>query len=155
VALQDAWFNDTLIKALSNDIALDLSDTTPGAYKGALFEESVGSGSPNWNQTNPAYGSSPWNADEASGPGYASGGLDMTVLSFADLAATNKVGWTLDELTWTGATFAAAGLLIYVPSLSNKAVIFRAFGQSYDASDGDYSVAWAESAWRTVLRSAA
>lgn len=150
---QDGWFNDTIIKALSNDIALDLSDTTPGTFKGALFQEAL---TPNFSATNPAYGTSPYDANEASGPGYTAGGVNMTVTSFAELAAANKIGWQFSSLSWTSATFEARGLLIYVPGLSSRAVLLRDFGQAYGAQDGDYSVAFAtDGAWRSVWRNAA
>jgi hypothetical protein len=150
---QDGWFNDTLIKALSNDIALDLSNTTPGIFKGALFQNAL---TPDFSATSPAYGTAPYDANEASGPGYTAGGLDMTVTSWGEVAGVaNKVGWVLSELSWTGATIEAAGLLIYVPSLSNVAVLLRAFGQSYAAEDGEFSVSAANGMWRTVLRTSA
>ncbi|MGA4989861.1 hypothetical protein [Nonomuraea bangladeshensis] len=151
---QDGWFNDTMIKALSNDIALDLSDTTPGAFKGALYEESA---SPNFSQSNPAYGVAPLNADESSGPGYTAGGADLTVLSFAELAsAANKIGWKFSPVSWTESTISAAGLLIYVPTLSNRAVLLRWFGQQYDTADGTFSITPAsDGVWRQVLRNSA
>ena len=150
---QDGWFNDTIIKALSNTIALDLSNTTPGTFKGALFQSAL---TPDFSQSNPAYGSSPYNANEASGPGYTAGGVNMTVTSFAELAAANKIGWKFSSLSWTSATFEARGLLIYVPGLSSRAVLLRDFGQTYGAQDGDYSVAFhTDGAWRSVWRNAA
>jgi hypothetical protein len=150
---QDGWYNDTLIKALSNDLALDLSNTTPGIFKAALFQSTL---TPDFSATSPAYGTAPYDDDEAAGPGYTAGGLDVTVTSFGETAAANKVGWALEELSWTGATIEAAGLLVYVPSLSDVAVLLRAFGQSYAAEDGEYSVAFAtDGIWRTVLRTSA
>jgi hypothetical protein len=151
---QDGWFNDTLIKALGNDIALDLGDTTPGTFKGALFQSGL---TPNFSQSNPAYNSSPYNANEASGPGYTAGGLSMTVLSLGEVSGTaNKVGWALDDIEWTGATIEAAGLLIYVPALSSRAVLLRFFGQSYSSQDGVYSLSFAaDGVWRHVTRSTA
>ena len=150
---QDGWFNDTLIKALANDIALDLGDTTGGTFKGALFQSAL---TPDFSASNPAFGSSPYNANEASGPGYTSGGVDMTVLSWGEVSGTaNKVAWVLDDIEWTGATIEAAGLLIYVPGLSNRAVLLRAFGQSYSAQDGLFSISSVDGMWRTVLRNSA
>jgi hypothetical protein len=150
---QDGWFNDTLIKALSNDIALDLSNTTPGIFKGALFQSSL---DPDFSASSPAYGSAPYDDDEAAGPGYTAGGLDMTVTSWGEVSGSaNKVGWILEDLSWTGATIEAAGLMIYVPSLSDTAVLIRAFGQTYAAEDGEYSVSASNGIWRTVLRTSA
>lgn len=151
---QDGWFNDTMIKALSNTIALNLADTTPGIYKGALFGGGL---SPNFSQANPAYGTSPLNSAETTGPGYTAGGVDMTVSGFGELAgSTNKIGWKFSPIGWTEATIAAEGLLIYVPSLANRAVLLRSFGSEYDAQDGSYSITFhADGVWRTVLRNTA
>lgn len=141
MALQDGIFSNTWIKALGNDVALDLGDTTPGAFKGALFTGSVSSGTIDFDQVSPSYGSSPFNANEASGPGYTSGGANITVVSFAVLVgAANKVGWKLNNLLWTGTTITAEGLLVYVPGLSNRAVLFRHFGQAYPTNDGDFAI---------------
>ena len=151
---QDGWFNDTMLKALSNTIALDLSNTTPGTYKGALFQSAL---TPNFSATNPAYGTSPYDANEASGPGYTAGGVNMTVTSFAELgSAANKIGWKFSDLLWTSATISAAGLLIYAPGLSSKAVLLRFLGQTYQAQDGDFEIQFnTDGVWRDVLRSAA
>ncbi|MBG0828563.1 hypothetical protein HS041_12365 [Planomonospora sp. ID67723] len=156
MALQDGWFSDTYIKALSNDIALDLGDTTAGTNKGALFTGSVSSGTIDFDATNPAYGSSPFNANEASGPGYTAGGINMTVTSFAVLATANKVGWKFSTLLWTATTITAEGLLVYVPGLSNRAVLYRWFGQAYPTSDGDFQITFhADGIWREKLRGTA
>ena len=151
---QDGWFNDTMIKALSNDIALDLSDTTPGIFKGALYEVTA---TPNFSQANPAYGTAPLDSGESSGPGYTAGGEDLTVTGFAEISgAANKIGWQFAEVEWTESTIDAGGLLIYVPSLSNRAVLLRSFGGEYSTADGTFSVSFhADGVWRQVLRSAA
>ncbi|MEU6725461.1 hypothetical protein ABZ917_17275 [Nonomuraea wenchangensis] len=148
---QDGWFNDTMIKALSNDIALDLGDTTPGVFKAALYEESV---TPDFSQVNPAYGVAPLNSGESSGPGYTAGGADLTVVSFAELAgAANKLGWKFSPVSWTESTIDAAGLLIYVPSLSSRAVLMRFLGQTYSTADGTFSITFhSDGVWRQVLR---
>jgi hypothetical protein len=151
---QDGWFNDTMVKALSNTIALNLADTTPGAFKGALFEESA---SPDFSQVDPAYGTAPLDSDESNGPGYTAGGEDLTVVSFAELAgATNKIGWKFDPVEWMESTIDAAGLLIYVPDLSSRAVLLRSLGQTYSTADGTFSISFhADGVWRQVLRNTA
>lgn len=151
---QDGWFNSTMVAALSNDIALDLSDTTPGAFKGALFEESA---SPNFSQSNPAYGTAPLDSGESSGAGYTAGGADLTVTSFAELSgAANKLGWAFDPVEWVESTIDAAGLLIYVPSLSNRAVLMRTFNGTYTTADGLFTITFhADGVWRQVLRNSA
>lgn len=150
---QDAWFNDTFTKVMRQTITIDIGSTTPGVFKGALYQASI---TPNFSQSNPAYNTSPWNAGETSGPGYTAGGNDLTVVSFAELSTANKVGWKFSSTSWSSATIAAEGLLIYAPGLSNRAFVFRWFGQSYDSSDGTYSITFhADGAWRTVLRTTA
>jgi hypothetical protein len=150
---QDGWYNDTIIAALSNTIALDLSNTTPGTFKAALFEEAL---TPDFSQTSPAYGTSPYDANETSGPGYTAGGVNLTVTSFAELAAANKIGWKMSAIGWTSATISARGLLIYVPGLSNRAVLLRDLGQEYASQDGSYDIAFAtDGVWRSVWRTAA
>lgn len=151
---QDGWFNSTMVAALSNAIALNLASTTPGAFKGALFEETV---TPNYSQASPAYGTSPFDTAESSGAGYTTGGADLTVVSFAELAgATNKLGWKFSPVEWEESTIDSAGLLIYVPSLSNRAVLMRSFGATYTTADGVFSITFdSDGVWRQVLRTAA
>lgn len=157
MALQDGWFSDTYLKALSNDIAVDLSDTTPGAFKGALFEAGVASGTIDFDQVGPAYGDAPFDDDESSGPGYTAGGTDITVASWAVLVGTaNKVGWKINPLVWTLTTITASGLLVYAPGLSSRNVLFRSFGQEYPTNDGDFSItAAADGISRFKLRNVA
>lgn len=150
---QDAWFIDSYVKTMRQTITIDLGSTTSGLFKGALFTGSV---VPDFSQTNPAYGTSPWNSGESSGPGYTAGGQDLTAISFAGLATTNKVGWRFNTITWTSTTLSAEGLLIYAPGLSNRAFLFRFFDGVRTTSSGDFEIAWhADGAWRTVLRDTA
>ena len=151
---QHAFFSDTYTKLVRQTISIDVGSTTPGLFKGALYQATV---VPNFSQTNPAYNVAPWNVGETTGPGYTAGGNSLTVTSFAELAGVaNKVGWKFQTTTWTSATIAADGLLIYAPSLSNRSFIFRWFGQSYDSSNGDYEINFhTEGAARWMLRDAA
>ncbi|MFB4280856.1 hypothetical protein ACBJ59_36590 [Nonomuraea sp. MTCD27] len=151
---QDAWFVDTFTKLMRQTITLDPGGTTPGLFKGALFTGTV---VPDFNQSNPAYGVSPLNAGESSGPGYTAGGMNLTVASFGTLTATNKVGWRFNTVTWTATTLSSEGLLIYVPSLSNRAAVLRSFDGVKTTSDGDFEIAFDTEggAWRVVLRNTA
>ncbi|WP_214322095.1 hypothetical protein [Nonomuraea sediminis] len=148
---QDAWFNDSYVKTMRQTVTIDLGNTTPGTFKGALWTGSV---TPDFSQSNPAYGTSPWNSGETSGPGYSAGGNSLTVISFAELAGiANKVGWRFNSTSWTSATISADGLLIYAPGISNRAFLLRYFGQTYTSSNGTFGLAWdSTGAWRTVLR---
>jgi hypothetical protein len=151
---QDGWFNDSFVKVFRQTVTIDVGNTTPGTFKAALWTNAV---TPDFSQTNPAYGTAPWNSGETSGPGYTAGGANLTVTSFAELAGiANKVGWRFSVVSWTSATIAADALLVYAPGISNRAFLLRWFGQTYDSSDGDYTVTPdATGIWRTVLRNAA
>lgn len=135
----DSWFVDTFVKALNNDIALDLGDATAGAFKVALFTNSV---TPDFSQSNPAYGSSPWNANEVSGAGYTAGGLALTSVVFEELSGSPRtVRWDFDNFSWAASTITnARGALFYVTGLSNRAVLLRNFGQDYSTEDGTFAV---------------
>ena len=151
---QDGWFNDSFVKTIRQTITIDVGNTTPGTFKGALWTGSV---TPDFSQTNPAYGTAPWDSGETSGPGYTSGGSDLTVVSFAELAGVaNKVGWRFSAVSWTSATISADGLLVYAPGLSNRAFLLRYFGSTFDSSDGTFTVTPDTTGiWRTVLRTTA
>jgi hypothetical protein len=148
---QDAWFNDSYVKTFRQQITIDVGSTTPGLFKGALWQGSI---TPDFSQASPAYNASPWDSGQTTGPGYTAGGADLTVTSFAELgSAANKIGWKFSPVSWTATTLAAEGLLIYAPSLSNRAFLFRYFGQEYTTSDGDLTITFhSDGAWRTVLR---
>lgn len=150
---QDGWFTDTFLKIFTGDVSVDFSDDTPGAFKGALYTSDV---TPDFDQENPAYGTSPWDADEASGTGYSAGGADLTVTGWGQLSDSDahKVGWSFDTVVWSDSTISAEGLLVYSPSLSGRCVIFRWFQQTYTTEAGDFEITFAADggAWRNTLR---
>jgi len=154
MALQDAWFNDTFVKALNGDIALGLGITSPGRFWGALFTDQA---EPDFSQINPAYGTAPLEFGESSGAGYTAGGAALTVVSWGQLSEPNKVGWRFATVSWEESTISASGLLVYIPSMSNKAVICRAFGGTYATEDGTFEISWGADGgtWRIPLRAAA
>ena len=146
---RNGWFVDTFAKALTNVIALDLSATS--AFKLAMFTDSL---VPNFSQTNPAYGTSPLNTAEVSGTGYTAGGQTLSVTSFAELAGNpGKTGWKLGTVTWADSTITGAkGALIYVPGLSNRAVLIRNFGVARDTQAGTFEITFdADGVWRQNL----
>lgn len=136
---RDNLFVDTQVKALKNVIALNLGDTTAGAFKAALFQDSV---TPDASQANPAYGSSPFSSGEVSGAGYTAGGLALTNVVFEEHpSSAGYMRWDFDNLSWASSTITdAKGALFYVPGLSNRAVLFRSFIQTYSSQDGTFSV---------------
>lgn len=136
---RDLLFIDTQIKALTNVIALNMGDTSAGAFKAALFQDSV---TPDASQVNPAYGSSPFSAGEVSGAGYTAGGLALTNVVFEELSGSpGYMRWDFDNLSWASSTITdAKGALFYATALSNRAVLFRSFIQTYSSQDGTFSV---------------
>ncbi|MFB4276036.1 hypothetical protein ACBJ59_12130 [Nonomuraea sp. MTCD27] len=136
---RDLWFVDTQVKTYRNQIALDLGDTTAGAFKLALFNDTV---TPDASQTNPAYGTSPLNTGEVTGAGYTAGGLALTSVLFEEHPSqAGFIRWKFANLSWPSSTIPAAkGALTYVPGLSNRAVLFRTFGQEYSSQDGTFAI---------------
>lgn len=136
---RDLLFLDTQVKALTNAIALNLGDTSEDAFKLALFQDSV---TPDASQTNPAYGSSPFSSGEVSGAGYTAGGLSLENVVFEELPGSpGWMRWDFDNISWPASTITdAKGGLFYAASLSNRAVLFRSFIQTYSSQDGTFSV---------------
>lgn len=135
----DGWFVDTFVKAMTNDVALDLSDGSAGAFKLALFQDTI---TVDFSQTNPAYGSAPFNAGEVAGAGYTAGGIALTSVVFEEHpSADGWVRWDFANVSWSSSTIPdAKGGLFYAASLSNRAVLFRNFGQAYSSQDGTFSI---------------
>lgn len=136
---RDLMFVDTQVKALTNAIALNLGDASAGAFKLALFQDSV---TPDASQTNPAYGSSPFSSGEVSGAGYTAGGLALTSIVFEELSGSpGYMRWDFDSVSWPSSTITdAKGGLFYATGLSNRAVVFRSFIQEYSSQDGTFTV---------------
>ena len=136
---RDLFFIDTQIKGLKNAIALNMGDAGAGAFKIALFQDSI---TPDASQTNPAYGSSPFASGEVAGAGYTAGGLALTNVVFEELSGSpGWMRWDFDNPSWASSTITdAKGGLFYATGLSNRAVLFRSFVQTYSSQDGTFSV---------------
>ncbi|MBN6054509.1 hypothetical protein JYK22_21385, partial [Nonomuraea sp. RK-328] len=136
---RDLWFVDTTVKIYTNAVALDLGDSTAGAFKLALFQDSI---TPDASQADPAYGSSPFNAGEVSGTGYSTGGLALTSVVFEEHPSSpGTIRWDFDNVSWSASTIPSAkGALIYAPGLANRAILLRTFGQEYSSQDGTFSI---------------
>ncbi|MDH2424729.1 hypothetical protein [Sphaerisporangium sp. TRM90804] len=150
MAITDGVFVDTIVDALNNDLALDLSDAA--AFKLALFTNSL---VPNFSQSAPAYGTSPLNASEIVGTGYSAGGIALAGAVFEELSGEpGTARWTFTSpVEWENSTLTAVrGGLFYVPGLSNRAVLLRTFGGDYATQDGTLSVAIAaDGVWANQL----
>ena len=74
----------------------------------------------------------------SSGTGYTTGGKTLTNLGITLSGAIAFIDFS--DVTWTTATFTAAGALIYDTSSSNKAVAVFNFGGDFTSTNGDFSV---------------
>lgn len=147
MALANGVFVDTIVAALKNTIALDVTS----GPKLAMFQDSV---TPNFSQVGPAYGSAPWNAGEVSGTGYTAGGLSLASVVFQELGAvpgTSMLDFT--DPQWTTATITnARGFLVYYPGLSNRGLLVRTFGADYSSIAGTFTITvHANGAWNNQL----
>ncbi|MFF4417100.1 hypothetical protein ACFYY8_31655 [Streptosporangium sp. NPDC001559] len=138
--VKDMWFVDTQLKKDRNEIALNMGDTSAGYFKAALFINSITT--PDGSQTNPAYGSAPFDANEVSGTGYTAGGLALTSVVYEELPGSpGWMRWDFANLQWASSTITnARGLLFYVPSLSNRAVLLRNLLSDYSTNDGTFQI---------------
>jgi hypothetical protein len=136
---RDHWFVDTQVRALKNQIALNLGDTTAGAFKLALFNNTV---TPDPSQAAPAYGTAPLNTGEVTGAGYTAGGLALTSVLFEEHPSqAGFIRWKFANLSWPASTIPSAkGALIYAPGLANAAILLRTFGLEYSSQDGTFAI---------------
>lgn len=74
----------------------------------------------------------------ASGTGYTAGGKTLTNLGITQSGTISYIDFS--DVTWTTATFTAAGALIYDTTSSNKAVAVFSFGGNFTSTNGDFSV---------------
>ncbi|MER7213221.1 hypothetical protein ABT340_39675 [Streptosporangium sp. NPDC000239] len=134
---RDGLYVSTLVAALTNTIALNLSSAS--AFKLAMFTDSL---TPDFSAVSPAYGSSPYNANEVSGPGYTAGGIALASAVFEELPSTaGTVRFDFANISWSSSTITnAKAALIYVPGLSNVALLLRSFGQDYSTQDGTFAI---------------
>lgn len=133
------WFVDTFVKMATNQIALNLGDPTPGAFKLSLLLDTI---TIDPSQVNPAYGTAPFDAHEPVGAGYTAGGIDLEDAVFEEMAAAaGWVRWDFSNVAWTASTITdAAGGLFHVPGLSGRAVMVRPFGAPYSTNDGQLAL---------------
>lgn len=136
---RDLWLVDTFVKMATNQIALNLGDPTSGVFKLSLLLDTI---TIDPSQVNPAYGTAPFDDHEPEGAGYDPGGIDLEDAVFEEMvAAAGWVRWDFSNVAWTASTITdAAGALIYVPSLSGRAVMVRRFGAPYSTNDGQLSL---------------
>lgn len=119
----------------ASQLALDLDADT---HKVALFSNSV---TPNYD-TDTAYGTAPYNANEVSGTGYTAGGATLTTATLT--SASGVLKFDGDDVSWATSTITGARCaLIYANGLAGKnAIVLVDFGQDYSTVSGTLTVTW-------------
>lgn len=135
--IRDGVYVSTILAGLNNTVALNLSDAA--AFKLAMFTDSL---TPDFSAASPVYGTAPYNANEVAGPGYTAGGLALASAVFEELSGSpGTVRFDFANLSWAASTITGAkGGLVYIPGLSNAALLLRSFGQAYSTEDGTFSI---------------
>jgi hypothetical protein len=133
---RDGTFVDPIVGSWTGT-ALNLPAAT---IKCALFTSSL---TPNFSQSSPAYGTSPLNSGEVTGTGYTAGGVTLTSVTLAENGSSlGTIRFTAAAVSWTSASFTAHGALIYLSSVSNKALTVRSFTQDLTVQDGTFTITW-------------
>jgi len=115
-------------------------DFTSDTFKIALYDSSATLGA-----STTAYSTS----NEVSGTGYSAGGVALTIVAPATDGTTALVD--IGDVSWSGATFAANGALIYNSSKSNKAVAVLSFGSVQNVSSATFNITMPTAAAGTAI----
>ncbi len=115
-------------------------DFTSDTFKIALYDSSATLGA-----STTAYSTS----NEVSGTGYSAGGVALTIVAPATDGTTALVD--IGDVSWSGATFAANGALIYNSSKSNKAVAVLSFGSVQNVSSANFNITMPTAAAGTAI----
>jgi len=132
-------FVQTVVDVLdATQLAVDLSLTT---NKWAMFTNSV---TPDFSATSPvpAYGVSPFDANEVSGTGYTSGGT--VTASPTITVSSGSLVYDQADTSWSTSTITnARGALLYSDALAgNNAIVLVNFGADYSTSAGTFTIQW-------------
>jgi hypothetical protein len=128
----------------ATQLAIDLSLAT---HKLALFSNSI---TPNFT-TDTAYGVAPYNANEVSGTGWASGGVALsaaaagaTSTSPTLTASSGTMVYDMGDVSVASVTVTAARCaLLYADALAgNNAICLVNFGADYSPTAGTFSIVW-------------
>lgn len=133
---RDGTFVDTVLSGWNGGIVLNLATAT---LKFALYTSVL---TPNFSQSGPTYNVSPLNVGEVSGPGYTPGGVSLTQTIAESGTAPGTIKFTASSISWPAASFTARGGLIYITSMSNRALQVRCFGADLPVQDGTFTVNW-------------
>ncbi len=131
------WYVATIMDVLdTTQLALDLDLET---HKIALFSNSI---TPNFS-SDTAYGVAPYNANEVTGTGWASGGVALTGTALTDSPAGTLM-WDATDVSVASTTLTGVrGGLIYADALGgNNAILLINFGADYATVNGTFGVQW-------------
>lgn len=120
----------------TTQLAIDLDLET---HKIALFSNSI---TPNFS-SDTAYAVSPYDSNEVSGTGWASGGVAITGTTVSE-SPTGTMMWDATDVSesTTTLTNARAGL-IYADALAgNNAIVLVDFTSDYSTSAGTFAITW-------------
>lgn len=131
-------FSLTFMAALgATALALDLESETQLSV--ALFNDSITT--PNFD-TNTAYGSAPFNANEVSGTGWSAGGVTLTGTTLA--TSSGVITFDATDVSQGGTTLTnAEGILIYANGLAgDNAVALLDHGSPVSTIAGTLTITW-------------
>lgn len=109
----------------------DFNTSGGNTFKLALYTSSASLGAATTGYTT---------SGEVVGAGYTAGGNTLTKIDPAVSGTTGFIDFS--NITWTAATFTAAGALIYNSTNGNKAVAVLDFGGGKDVSNGTFSISF-------------
>lgn len=135
----------TFRDALINAIALDLNSETDN--KIALFSNSVTT--PNFD-TDTAYGSAPYNANEVTGTNWSAGGVALTSTTFSVTSGT--LAWDAADVSVASTTLTnvRGGLIYGIQATTKNAVVLVNFTSDYSTNNGTFAITWNASGIFTI-----
>ncbi|MBX6167529.1 MAG: hypothetical protein IRY84_07810 [Thermobispora bispora] len=135
-----AWTKSGLFYATQLDQWDDTNlglDLTSENWRVAFFGSTV---TPNFS-TDTAYGTGTWASGESSGAGYTTGGVPLANTTLAMVGSS--MVWDADNVELDASTITAEGVLLYLPTVSNRAFAAVWFGASKETQDGTFLITWA------------
>lgn len=132
------WTGATLADILTGDASIDLNSASAGAFKVAMFTNSV-TGFANGDADN-TYGSGAWSANEVSGTGYTTAGAALVSPTLTTTA--NKFVWDAADTTWSGSSISnARGAIVYHVS-TGRVLVVSDFDADYSTTSGTFTIQW-------------
>jgi hypothetical protein len=120
----------------TTQLAIDLDLET---HKGALFSNSI---TPNFS-TDTAYAVAPYNANEVSGTGWASGGVVLTGTTISE-SPTGSLMFDATDVSVAGTTLTNARCyMLYADALAgNNAIVLVNFAADFSTVNGTFGIQW-------------